>query len=143
MFSFVILSKLNILDNRSSSLNYFKEIPFYNTFIEEPKFEPLKKIDLHSELPSYEELNVIKTDHVFKGYVMPYKVELVEKKDPLIQLEASKSSIKGLFNDLLDETKGFKYQITVKILLKNIKTPKLNSLLYILIQQQNSDKSLT
>ena len=46
---------------------------------------------------------------------MSYKVELVEKKDPLIQLEASKSSIKDLFNDLLDETKGFKYQITLKV----------------------------
>ena len=97
----------------------------------------------NQNLNSYEELNVIKTDHAFKGYVMSYKVELVEKKDPLIQLEASKSSIKGLFNDLLDETKGFKYQITVKILLKNIKTPKLNFLLYILIQQQKSEKSLT
>ena len=71
LFSFLILSKLNILDNRSSSLNYFKEIPFYNTYIEEPKFEPLKNIDLYSELPFYEELNVIITDHVFKGYVMP------------------------------------------------------------------------
>ena len=45
---------------------------------------------------------------------MSYKVELVEKKDSLIQLEASKSSIKDFFNDLLDETKGFKYQITLK-----------------------------
>ena len=46
---------------------------------------------------------------------MSYKVEIVERKDPIIQLEASKSSIKDLFNDLLNETKGFKYQITVKI----------------------------
>ena len=58
-----------------------------------------------SELPFYEELNVIKTDHAFKGYAMSYKVKLVEKKDPIKQLEASKSSIKNLFNDLLDETK--------------------------------------
>ena len=28
---------------------------------------------------------------------MPYKVQLIEKKDPLIQLETSKSSIKDLF----------------------------------------------
>ena len=62
-----------------------------------------------SELSFYEELNIIRTDHTFKGYAMSYKVELVEKKDPLIQLEASTSSIKHLFNDLLDETKGFKY----------------------------------
>ena len=49
---------------------------------------------------------------------MSYKVEIIEKKDPIVQLEASKSSIKDLFNDLLNETKGFKYQITVKISLK-------------------------
>ena len=36
------------------------------------------------------------------------------KKGLIVQLEASKSSIKDLFNDLLNETKGFKYQITVK-----------------------------
>ena len=45
---------------------------------------------------------------------MSYKVELVEKKHPLIQLEANKSSIKDLLNDFSDETKGFKCQITVK-----------------------------
>ena len=52
---------------------------------------------------------------------MPYKVEIVEKKDLIVQLEASKSSIKDLFSDLLNETKGFKYQITVKVLLKKYK----------------------
>ena len=49
---------------------------------------------------------------------MSYKVELVEKKDPIKHLEASKSSIKDLLSDLLDETKGFKYQITLKVTLK-------------------------
>ena len=38
-----------------------------------------------------------------------------------MQLEASRSSIKDLFNDLLNETRGFKYQITVKVLLKKYK----------------------
>ena len=52
---------------------------------------------------------------------MAGKVELIAKKDPLWQLEASKSSIKDLLRDLLDETKGFKYQITIKILLKKYK----------------------
>ena len=40
---------------------------------------------------------------------MTYKVELIDKEDPLSQLEASKSSIKDLLNDLLDETNGFMY----------------------------------
>ena len=46
------------------------------------------------------------------------KSNWIKKKDPIEQLEASKSSIKDLFNDLLIETKGFKYQITLKFLLK-------------------------
>ena len=55
---------------------------------------------------------------------MSYMVEIVERKDPIVQLEASKSSIKDLFNNLLNETKGFKYQITVKFLLKKCKLNK-------------------
>ena len=51
---------------------------------------------------------------------MPYKVELVDKKDLIVQLEASRLSIKDLFIDLLNGTRGFKYQITVKVLLKKI-----------------------
>ena len=35
-----------------------------------------------------------------------------------LTLEASKPSIKHLFNDLLNETEGFKYQISVNVLLK-------------------------
>ena len=52
---------------------------------------------------------------------MSYKIEIIEKKDPIVQLEASKSSIKNLLNDLLNELKGFKYQITVDVLLKKYK----------------------
>ena len=68
----------------------------------------LKIIDLFSELSFYEELDIIKTNRAFRGYAMRCKFELVEKKDWIKQLEASKSSIKDLFNDLLDETKGTK-----------------------------------
>ena len=49
---------------------------------------------------------------------MSYKIEMIERKDPVVQLEASKLNIKDLFSDLLSETKGFKYQIIVKVLLK-------------------------
>ena len=94
-----------------------KELLFYNKHIEKPKIKRLKNIDLLSELPFYEELNVIKTNHAFRGYAMSYKVEIIEKKDPIKQLEASKSSIKDLFSDLLNETKGFNYQIMPKVML--------------------------
>ena len=66
---------------------------------------------------------------------MSYKVEIVEKKDPILQLEASKLSIKNLLSNLLNETKGFKYQITVAVLLKNtIIMEKLNLDQFVLIQ---------
>ena len=45
---------------------------------------------------------------------MLYKVEIIGKKDLHYQLEVSKLSIKDLFADLLNETRGFQYQITVK-----------------------------
>ena len=51
---------------------------------------------------------------------MSYKVKIVEKKDPIVQLEASKLSIKNLFSDLLNETKGFNDQIAIEVLLKKI-----------------------
>ena len=66
-------------------------------------------------------MSIIKTNQAFSGYAGSYKVEIVESKDPVVQLEASKSSIKDLLTDFLNETKGFKYQVTVKVLLKKYK----------------------
>ena len=103
------------------TVKYFKELPFYNKFIEKSKIKRLKNIDLLAELFFYKQLSIIKTDQAFSGYEMSYKLEIIEKKDPILQLEASKSSTKDLFTNLLNETKGFKYQITVQILLKKYK----------------------
>ena len=80
-----------------------------------------KNIDRLAELLFYEQLSVTKTDKAFKGYAMSYKVELIERKYPIVPLESSKSNIKYLFSDLLNETKDFKYQITVKVLFKKYK----------------------
>ena len=51
---------------------------------------------------------------------MSYKVEIIERKVPIVQLEATKSSIKDIFSHLLNETRGFKYEITLKVLFKKI-----------------------
>ena len=71
---------LKKIESHPDVVNCFQELPLYNKYIEKPKFKCLKNIDLLSELLFYEELNVIKTDHAFKGYAMSYKAELVEKK---------------------------------------------------------------
>ena len=112
-----VLSKIK---PHSDAVDYFKELPFYNKSIEKPKVKRLKDIDRLAELRFYEQLSVIKTDQALTGYAISYKVEIIERNDPIVQLETSKLSIKDLFKDLLNETKGFKYQITVKVLLKKI-----------------------
>ena len=68
------------IGSRPDVVDYFKELLFYNKYVQKPRIKCLKNIDLLSELPFYEELNVIKTNHAFKGCAISYKVELVEKK---------------------------------------------------------------
>ena len=118
MYKMTILSKVK---PHSDAVDYFKELLFYNKSMKKTKVKHLKNIDRLVELPFYEQLNVIKTYQAFKGYAMSYKVEIIEEKDPILQLEASKLSIKNLYSDLLNETKGFKYQITENVLLKKYK----------------------
>ena len=81
--------------------DYFKEIPFYNRPTEKPKIKHLKNINLSAELPFFEKLSIIKTNQAFSEYAMSYKNEIIERKDLTLQLEASKLSIKNLFDDLL------------------------------------------
>ena len=134
MYKMAILSKIK---SYSDAVDHFKELPFYNKPIEKLKVNRLKNIDRLPELPFYEQLSVIKTNQAFRGYEMSCKVEVIERKDPIVQLEASKSSIKDLLSDLSNETKDFKYQIIVKVLLKNTSSMKrLNLLQFILVQWQ-------
>ena len=78
----------------------FKELLFYNFLIKKARIEHLKNIGLLHELPFYDELTIAKTSQVFKRYARTYKIEIIDSKDPLAQLEASKSSIKDFFEDL-------------------------------------------
>ena len=116
------MTALKKVESHPDVVDYFKELSFYNKDIKKRKLKLLKNIYLLSELPFCKKLNLIKKNHAFRGYAMSYKVEIIEKKDLIKQLEASKSSIKDLFSDLLNETKGFKYQITLNVMLKKYKS---------------------
>ena len=67
------------------------------------RIKRVKNIDWLHELPFYDELSVVEISQAFKRYTRNYKIEIIDSKDPLAQLEASKSSIEDLFKDLLDE----------------------------------------
>ena len=88
MYKTEVLSKIKPY---SDAADHFKELPFYNRPIKKPKVKRLKNIDRLTELPFYEWLSV----------------EIIEKKDPIVQLDPTKSSIKDLFSDLLNETRFY------------------------------------
>ena len=79
------------------NVDYFKELPFLNIYIDKPKIKRLKNIDLLTELPFYDQLNIIRTEHAFSSYEMSYKVEIVDKKDLIVQLEASNNICVNVF----------------------------------------------
>ena len=95
----------------------FIELPFFNVFIEKPYIKRLNNIDMLRELPFYNELNIAKKSKAFKGYARIYGIEVIDSKDQEVQLTISKPGIKDLRKDLLAKIRGFKYQITLKVLL--------------------------
>ena len=100
----------------------FKILPFYNSYIDIPKIKKLSNLQLLKELPFYDELSIVKNKSAFNGHPQSYNIENIDKKDVIIQLKASEISIKNLFKDLLMEMKGFKYQITLQVLLNKVKS---------------------
>ena len=81
----------------------------------------MNNVQLLKELPFYDELSIVKNKTAFSGYAQSYKIEIVDKKDDVIQLKASEIVIKELFKDLLIELKGFKYHIALAVLLSKVK----------------------
>ena len=99
-------------------IDSFKELLIYNKHIKKRKIKCLKNTDFLSELPFYEELNLIKKIRHLEDMQWFIELKKLRKKDPIKQLQTSKSNIKDFFSDLLNEPKGFKYQIMLKVILK-------------------------
>ena len=64
------MTVLKKVESHLDVVESYKELPFNNKHMEKPKIKRLKTIDLLSELPFYEELNVIKTNYAFRRYAM-------------------------------------------------------------------------
>ena len=111
---------MNFWDEKEAK-RLFQQFPFYNVLNDKPNIKHLSNIVLLHELPFYDELNIVEISKAFKGYTRSYKIEIVDLKDPLTRLKASKSSIKDLFKDSLHEMKSLGYQVTVTVLLSRYK----------------------
>ena len=58
---------------------------------------------------------ISQVEKALKGYTKSFDVELRDKKDPLLQLQKSKKAVEYLFNNLLVQTKGFKFVETLQV----------------------------
>ena len=103
------------------NLNYILNYNYNLNFIDVPEIKKLSIVQLMKELPFYNELNIVKINNAFSGYARTYKIEIVNKRDVIVQLKSSEINLKELFKSLLIELKGFKYQITLKVLLSKAK----------------------
>ena len=79
---------------------YLKFFLFYNVlidFMKQSKIKKLTNVELLNELPFYSGLNVKEIAEEFKRYAKSYNIELVDKKDPMVQLYSNKLCIKDFF----------------------------------------------
>ena len=68
--------------------------------------------------------NVIQTHHAFRGWnELQSQISSEKRSDRTVR--SKQISIKDLFNDLLNQTKGFKYQITLKVTLEKYKSTEI------------------
>ena len=77
---------------------------------------PTPRTKKPSEKPVPEKRTIIsQVEKALKGYTQSFDVELRDKKDPLLQLQKSRRAVEYLFNNLLVQTKGFKFVETLQV----------------------------
>ena len=111
-------------DNIISPPPEFRDKPIPLTRTKKPSQAPIpppefrdKPIPLaRTKKPLPEKRTIIsQVEKALKGYTQSFDVELRDEKDPLLQLQKSKRAVEYLFNNLLVQTKGFKFVETLKV----------------------------
>ena len=77
---------------------------------------PTPRTKKPSEKPVPEKRTIIsQIEKALKNYTQSFDVELRDKKDPLLQSQKSRRAVEYLFNNLLVQTKGFKFVETLQV----------------------------
>ena len=79
---------------------------------------PRTKKPLQAPIPALrtEKRTIIsQVEKALKGYTKSFDIELRDKKDPLLQLQKSRRAVEYHFNNLLVQTKGFKFVETLQV----------------------------
>ena len=75
----------------------------------------IQKIKTHFKR---KKLKITKKSHAFKGLASSYNVEILNSLGPELQLKDSESAIRSKQQKFLFELKGFKFGVTLGLVLK-------------------------
>ena len=96
-------------------LNQSKTVQL-NDFVVDLKDQPPPIPAPRTKKPVPEKRTIIsQVEKALKGYTQSFEVELRDKRDPLVQSQKSRRAIEYLFNNLLVQTKGFKFVETLQV----------------------------
>ena len=119
-FNFVMIYFQSCIEPTTDKNRLLSELLFFNGLTKKPIIKPISDSELLSELPfhkSYaEKPSIIKYSIAFKNYAHSFTVEVLNFRDPRIQPNITKPHVKILLKDLLTEIRGFKFQITLKVI---------------------------
>ena len=106
----------NIISPPPEFIDDYKPIPAPRTKKTLQAPIPTPRTKKPSEKPVPEKRSIIsQVEKALKGYTQSFDVELRDKKDPLLQLQKSRRAVEYLFNNLLVQTKGFKFVETLQV----------------------------
>ena len=57
--------------------------------LDKPKVKILNNVELLKKLSFYDELSIVKSKTAFTGYAQSYKIEVIDKRNVIVQLKAS------------------------------------------------------
>ena len=89
-----------------------KPIPLPRT--KKPSQAPIPAPETKKPVPEKRTI-ISQFEKALKGFTKSFDVELRDNKDPLLQLQKSRRAVEYLFNNLLVQTKGFKFVETLQV----------------------------
>ena len=102
----------NIISPPPQFRDDYKPIPAPRT--KKPSQAPIPAPRTKKPVPEKRTI-ISQVEKALKGYTQSFDVELRDKKDPLLQLQKSRRAVESLFNNLLVQTKGFKFVETLQV----------------------------
>ena len=106
-------------------INWGKWLKNVDKMIEEPTEEPTEVIEPQTEESEPIKATFAQKEKALRGFTRSYEISLINKQDPLIQLQNTRLLIKNNLLKILKEMKGIKFNEVLKITFEKQKGDEL------------------